>query len=294
MAYLRMHDNTDIYYAEEGSGSPVIMLHGWKASSDVFETVSGMLQDSFRCIRYDHRGHKRSQVPCRPPQMKDLADDLNEIIQTLCPTEKPVLIGWSMGAATVLEYVKRYGCGMIDRIILVDLSPCMLNDENWHLGRAVGTYTVEQLEEDLLIMSTDFRSFMRRYYEAGNPHFRERSQEQQEDMITERLSGFDTWVLTSLWESLCRADYRSMLSNITVPVAVFYAGILPSCQPKAAEYYAQTIPGGAYCFEFRNASHALITEYPKLFVQKVRDFVIEGTRGTGWENNNESVSIPGP
>ena len=276
MSHLKMRDNTQIYYIEEGTGRPIIMLHGWKASSDVYQKVSEELSSGFRCIRYDQRGHKRSGIPDQPPRMGDLADDLDEIIRVFCPVEKPLLIGWSMGGATVLEYIERYGCEKIDGVILVDISPCILNNENWNLGRAGGTYTEEHLTADMSVMSVDFREFMRKYYSETNAQFREMTSAEREGLLDQRLAGFDTGVLTSLWESLCRADYRPTLPRISVPAAIFHASILPACRPETAAYYAQTIPGGAHCVQFKDASHALIAEYPKLFSKEVRDFIALG------------------
>lgn len=92
-------------------------------------------------------------------------------------------------------------------------------------------------------------------------------------MIAQRLGGYHPVVLTSLWESLCNSDYRSVLPAITVPVAVFHASIMPSCLAGAARYYAEHMSGWANTVQFKNASHALITEYPDLFSQEVRKFI---------------------
>lgn len=82
------------------------MLHGWKASSDVYLKVSELLSDRYTCISYDCRGHKRSGVT-GAPDLSVLAEDLNEVIGKLC-TGKPVLIGWSMGGLTALEYIRKF------------------------------------------------------------------------------------------------------------------------------------------------------------------------------------------
>ena len=273
MPYLTMPDSVRLYYEEEGSGHPVIMVHGWKASCEVYDGISARLKSSFRCIRYDQRGHKRSEVPAQMPQMSDLASDLATVIHKLCPPKKPTLIGWSMGGATLLEYVKQYGDSMIDRMIIVDVSPRMINDDEWKLGRAGGSYTAEKLSSDLVLMKADFPTYMREYYLTSNPYFKDMTLGEQQEMIAQRLDGYHPVVLTSLWESLCNSDYRSVLPAITVPVAVFHASIMPSCLAGAARYYAEHMPGWAYTVRFENASHALITEYPDLFSQEVRKFI---------------------
>ena len=106
MEYLGIRDQTDLYYQKSGEGTELVMLHGWKASSDVYLKVSELLSDRYTCISYDCRGHKRSGVT-GAPDLSVLAEDLNEVIGKLC-TGKPVLIGWSMGGLTALEYIRKF------------------------------------------------------------------------------------------------------------------------------------------------------------------------------------------
>lgn len=272
MAYLQMMDGTQLYYREEGHGKPIVMAHGWKASSDAYSKIIERLLTDYRCIAYDQRGHLHSSVPMNAPTMEDLASDLNEMIQKLCPDEKPMLIGWSMGGATVLEYVRQYGCESIDRILIVDFVPKMLSDESWRLGRLGGRYDEAELCKELAFMKQDFYSFLAKYYGESNPSFSTMSQSEQEEMVLTRMKDHNPAVLTSLWESLCRADYRQTLPKITVPVRVFHASILPLCPPEAAQFYKQQIPGDVDTVQFENASHSLMIEYPDLFCSLVKEF----------------------
>ena len=271
MAYITMSDGTQIYYREEGCGKPIVMAHGWKASSDAYGGIIARLSADYRCIAYDQRGHLRSSVPDQPPTMENLADDLHKLIAERCKGEKPLLIGWSMGGATVLEYLRKYGCGNVDRVLIVDYVPKMLNDSTWRLGRLDGSYDEAALEADLSLMKADFHSFLAKYYGESNPAFYTITVREQQQMVMTRMKGHDPSTLTSLWDSLCRADYRGFLKDITVPVMVFHADILPLCPPEAAAFYRQEIPN-AQTVQFENASHALMIEYPDLFCTRVKDF----------------------
>ena len=271
MAYIVTKDGTQLYYRDEGIGKPIVMAHGWKASSDAYNQIIERLSSEYRCIAYDQRGHLRSSVPAIPPTMQTLAEDLNEIICKLCPNEKPMLIGWSMGGATVLEYIRRFGCENIDRVLIVDYSPKILNDDTWRLGRLNGSYDEMMLNEDISEMNQNFSVFLSNYYAKSNPSFAAMSLEEQQEMVITRMKGHNPMVLTSLWESLCRSDYREVLPLITVPVALFHAEILPSCSQGAAEYYRQHIFSEIKTVLFENASHALMIEYPDRFCKLVKE-----------------------
>lgn len=65
--------------------------------------------------------------------METLASDLNEIIQGMS-LSNVTLLGWSMGAGVVFNYVRLFGCGAVRQIILCDMTPKQLNDAEWKLG----------------------------------------------------------------------------------------------------------------------------------------------------------------
>jgi deoxyribonuclease-4 len=84
MAYLQLQDGRKLYYEEEGAGKPVVFIHGWKASANVYEDTSRRLAEAgYRAIRYDHVGHMRSDLPDFEPDLKTLADDLQRMEQIM-------------------------------------------------------------------------------------------------------------------------------------------------------------------------------------------------------------------
>lgn len=58
------------------------------------------------------------------------------------------LLGWSMGAGVVLNYVRLYGCDALKQIILCDMTPKQINDDEWKLGLYQGRYTKEDMDRD--------------------------------------------------------------------------------------------------------------------------------------------------
>ena len=51
------------------------------------------------------------------------------------------LLGWSMGAGAVFNYVRLYGCEKLKQIILCDMTPKQLNDADWKLDLYQGKFT---------------------------------------------------------------------------------------------------------------------------------------------------------
>src|SRR3954471_12678738 len=65
------------------------------------------LSDRYRCLRYDTRGHGRSQVLDQPVTIGDLADDLAGLLDAL-GVEKAHIVGLSLGGMTAQAFGARY------------------------------------------------------------------------------------------------------------------------------------------------------------------------------------------
>ena len=269
MPYLEMRDASRIYYEDEGNGRPVVFLHGWQGSSECFCDVSERLRQEFRCIRYDQRGHMRSSVPKTPPTLRSLAEDLQEILVQL-QVESPLLVGWSMGGSTLLEYIRLYGCEKLRGIVIVDSTPCFLNTERWPLGVCKGTYDAARLQEDERLLETDFLQFLHRFFLDSDPRYRLLSDQEQQQMLRAEMEGHDPVVLASLWRSMCREDYREDLKRITVPSIIFYGDPGSLYGSDTAVYMQRQISGEATLVPFSPGSHMLIYEHPVRFADQIR------------------------
>jgi pimeloyl-ACP methyl ester carboxylesterase len=273
MAYLQLKSGRRLYYEEEGTGQNIVFIHGWKGSCDVYAEPTRLLQQqgSYRCIRYDQCGHVRSQIPEEGPSLQTLAEDLRELLTAL-NVQHPILVGWSMGGMTVLEYIRLYGCADLDRIVIVDISPKSLSDDTWSLGRRNGNYFLADLEADKCRMEADFHEFLHSYYLYSRPGYAQLTPEVQRQTVRERMVGFDARVLTNLWYTMNQRDHRSILPQITCPVAIYHAGVLPSCSQAVADYYDAALTAPHRVVRFDGCSHALIAEDPQRFTAELLDF----------------------
>ena len=86
------------------------------------------------------------------------------------------------------------------------------------------------------------------------------------------MVGFDARVLASLWYTFNLRDHRPLLPQISCPVAIFYAEILPACSQAVAEYYDAHITAPHRVVRFDGCSHALISEDPGRFTRELLDF----------------------
>ena len=62
MAYLT-RDGVNVYYEDHGSGPPVLLSHGYSATSQMWTGQVAALKDKYRVITWDMRGHGQTDSP---------------------------------------------------------------------------------------------------------------------------------------------------------------------------------------------------------------------------------------
>jgi non-heme chloroperoxidase len=110
----------DLYYEDNGSGPPVVLLHGWPLDSRSWEgQLPALVQAGNRVITYDRRGSGRSSRPTTGHDFDTLAADLDTVLSTL-DLHDVVLVGFSLGTGEVARYVGRYGTERLRGCVMIE------------------------------------------------------------------------------------------------------------------------------------------------------------------------------
>jgi pimeloyl-ACP methyl ester carboxylesterase len=122
----------------------VILLHGLLGDRHSWRHQTNHLTSrhpDIRVIAYDQRGHGRSGRGCAVSNtLGQLARDLDAVIDTTTPTGHLVLVGHSMGAMTILQYLQHHRSRHTHRITGVGLIATAAADITRHgLGRLLAT-----------------------------------------------------------------------------------------------------------------------------------------------------------
>ena len=267
MSYFTLKDGQKLYYEDKGQGEDtLIMMHGWTSSHEIYVQPTETLQKQARCIIYDHRGHSGSkEANSGSPDMETLASDLNEIIQGLS-LSNVTLLGWSMGSGVALNYVRLYGCGALKQIILCDMTPKQLNDDEWKLGLYKGKYTKEDMERDA---GKDFYTLYKEFAVAAVPKLAKIPGFLLKKPLKEILAKCDESVLKSLAVSMKAQDNRPTVEQITVPLTYFYADPGSLFSPELADWYAEHVKTPFKAVRFPESTHMLVSDNPEKFAQEV-------------------------
>jgi pimeloyl-ACP methyl ester carboxylesterase len=85
-----------MYYETQGSGPPIVLLHGGLGSGEMFGPILTTLAERHQVIAPDLQGHGRTADIDRPIDLRLMADDVASLIDHL-GLDKPDLVGSSLG-----------------------------------------------------------------------------------------------------------------------------------------------------------------------------------------------------
>lgn len=96
-----------LFYKDVGQGKPVVLLHGFLETHQIWDHFSQQLSKDYRVISFDLPGFGKSPLPVKSPfSLSDIASQLISCLQKLT-NEKISVIGHSLGGYVTLAMVER-------------------------------------------------------------------------------------------------------------------------------------------------------------------------------------------
>lgn len=113
----------DIYYEVQGTGKPVVLIHGWPLSGRAWESqLMALVEAGYQVITYDRRGFGKSSQPWDGYDYDTLAQDLKALMDKL-DLKDAALVGFSMGGGEVARYLGQYGSERVSKAVLASAVP---------------------------------------------------------------------------------------------------------------------------------------------------------------------------
>jgi non-heme chloroperoxidase len=126
MRSITAKDGTEIYYKDWGSGQPIVFHHGWPLSSDDWDAqMLFFLQQGYRVIAHDRRGHGRSTQVSDGHNMDTYAADVAALAAHL-DLRNAIHVGHSTGGGEATRYVARHGAGRVAKLVLIGAVPPLM------------------------------------------------------------------------------------------------------------------------------------------------------------------------
>jgi non-heme chloroperoxidase len=263
----------DLYYEDHGSGSPVVLIHGWPLSGASWEKQTAALLDAgHRVITYDRRGFGRSSRPAVGYNYDTFAADLNAVLTKL-DLKDVALVGFSMGSGEVTRYIGKYGTGRVRKAVLIGtLGPYLVkaadNPEGVEASVFDGIKSAIKADRPAFLLE-----FLRNFYNydvTGGKLVSERVLEDNWNVAvtasaTGTLACVDAWI----------EDFRKDIPHNTVPTLILHGDADRILPPDATSRRQAKMIKGAKLVELSEGSHGVLWTHAERINSELVSFLAD-------------------
>ncbi|MGE3316221.1 MAG: alpha/beta fold hydrolase [Planctomycetaceae bacterium] len=242
---------SEIAVYDEGSGPPILFVHGFPLSHEMWNSQIDALRETHRCIAPDLRGFGDSDITMGIVSMEEFADDLVGLIKALGITEPVVYCGLSMGGYIAFPFLQKYG-SHVRALILCNTRAQADTTEGAQNRLKLAALAMAKGPDAAL------EAMMPRLFAADTPTQRPDVIEQMRRMI---MKTNPIGIAAGLSGMAARPDSTALLELIDVPTLVIVGTEDRITPPEDAKKMADAIPGAKFV-EIEHAGHMSPMENP--------------------------------
>jgi len=263
--------NIELYYEDHGSGSPVVLIHGWPLSGASWEKqTAALLAAGHRVITYDRRGFGRSSRPAVGYNYDTFASDLNTVLTSLNLTDV-CLVGFSMGTGEVTRYIGKYGTKRVRKAVLIGtLGPYLVkaSDNPDGVDASVFDGLKAAIKADRPTTLLDFLHNFYNYDVLGGKLVSERVVEDNWNVAvgasaTGTLACVDAWI----------EDFRKDIVRNDVPTLLLHGDADRILPPDATSRRQAKVIKNVKFVELKNGPHGVLWTHAEQVNRELVDFL---------------------
>jgi len=265
--YVEVEKNVRLHVTDIGSGRPVVLIHGFPLSDEMFEyQYEALAKAGFRAIGITMRGFGHSDKPGTGYNYDTYAADIKAVLDQL-QLENVVLGGFSMGGAIVIHYMNQYQGAHVGKLALfAAAAPCWTKQPDFPYG----FFTKQDIDGLIALNGVDRPAL---YMEFGKK-FTATS--------TSISAGIGAWLgninlqasgyaVQQMLITLRDADERESLKAIKVSTLILQGRADYIVSYQLAEQLHMAIPNSKLV-PFEKSGHALFVEERDKFNQQLIEF----------------------
>lgn len=251
----------------QADAPPVVLSHCLASSMVMWQPQLPALEAAFRVIRYDLRGHGRSDAPEGPYRLEMLAGDVVGLLDVL-EIDRVHFAGLSIGGMIG----QALGVHHQDRLLslaLCDTAPRTPEEARPVLQKRIDAARKHGLASQ--VEETMARWFSPEFRQSGHPEV---------ELIRQQVLKTPVAGYTGCLEAIKQLDYLERLAGITVPTLVIVGENDPGAPVAAAEAMQARIPGSKLVV-IPEALHLSNIEQAENFNQALLSFLKACDSGSG-------------
>lgn len=262
MPTIVAEDGSTIHFSVEGSGYPLLFLHGWMMSRKVWH-FQHPLSAQFRIISLDLRGHGESEAS--DFSYSACLNDISELLLQL-NIDNTIIVGWSMGSQVAIKASLHLQDKLAGLVLVGGTARfCSTDSYSYGLPSSEARGMMLRLKRDYRGTAGQF--FKNMFSETENLHLDLR------DIASKTVGRLPhpNISLAALRE-LTETDLRGCLAQATLPTLLLHGAEDIICPPGASTYMNKYLPHSS-CRILTSTGHAPFLSDPENFNLHVSAFV---------------------
>lgn len=264
--YIKVEPNVHLHITDAGEGRPVVLIHGWPLSDEMYEYQYGQLiSNKFRVIGITLRGFGKSDKPYGRYDYDVHAKDINKVLNKLV-IKNAVLCGFSMGGSIAIRYVSVYKGAHVAKLALFGAAApvwTQRDDFPYNLPKKAVDDLIDLNHHDRPKLLSDFAKIFSATETTLN------------DGIRSWLNGIcisaSSYATGKSLIALRDTDLRKDLAKIKIPTLILHGKKDKICSFDLAEQMKAGI-SDSHLIPFENSGHSLFLEEPEKFNEELIRF----------------------
>ena len=235
-------DDLNIAYTDTGSGPPILLLHGWGSSKEVFGQIISSLSNRYRLIAPDFPGCGASDTMKTPWNVDDYSSFVLKFLKALDLSD-PILIGHSNGGRVSMNLAAK-GLLSPPKIVLLDAAGLIPKKSLKQKFRAKSFKAVKRV-----LTLPVIRNHSEGLLEKARSHYGSADYNAAPEVLRHTLV------------SLVNSDLRELLPNIACPTLLIWGENDTDTPLADAKIIESKIPDAGLCV-IKGAGHFSFLENP--------------------------------
>lgn len=257
---VHLSNGLSMAYVETGNakGPVLVLLHGFTDNARSWSLLLPYLDQGYRIIAPDLRGHGKSSAPECCFALSDMAHDIKLLLDDL-GVEKATLVGHSLGSILTQTLAEQYP-ERVEKVVLIS------STASTHDTTKQGSWLATEIGKLKAPIDPD-SEFMINWYSNALPVAPDFIEKEKAESAAVPLQ-----VWRGVLHELQITEFGRGLPALRVPVLILHGGKDPLFDAAAQAELRAALPAARYV-EFADAGHNLFWEYPRQSAELINEFV---------------------
>ena len=244
------YDNIDININVAGEGEPILLLHGWGCTGEIFKDIQAVLATAYRTYSFDFPGFGASGEPSEVWGVEEYTRMVEAFVKEN-GIERPALMGHSFGGRVSIVFASRND---VSRVVLVDAAVIKPKRPLRYYWKVYTFKTMKWLCNTFLSKAKALAIIEKRRKGAGSSDYSNASP-----------------MMRAILSKVVNEDLKHLMPKIKAPALLFWGNMDTATPLSDAKTMEKLIPDAGLVVA-HGTGHFSFLESPGLFTAVIKNF----------------------